>query len=151
MNSNEHKAVVTKFIDEILNQGKLSRLHSLVHPDFRFHGMPDTETLEDLKLAFAYLHINWTTIYHNVHFEINNISVENNIVTVEITRKGILNERYGATQSPNEVNIVKQLEQYRIVDGKIKERWINHLESKREPFAPQHYSQSGIQLSGDLG
>ena len=131
MDPQQNKTVVNQFIEQILNRGDLSQLGYIIHSEFKFHGMPDTETLEDLKLAFAYLHVNWTHIYREVEFEIEEMQVEDDIVTVNLTRRGVLKHQYTEAGTTDEMCTVSVQETYRVVDGKIKERWIKHRDRKR--------------------
>lgn len=116
--------VVRRFIQEVYNKGNLSALRDLVHPNFHFH---DLETvgvhLEDLTLHYAYLHVNWNSIFREHYFHIRDIQRKGDALLVRLQKRGLYREEVSGSRGQKRC-IENRTEAYRIIDGRVKEWWI---------------------------
>ena len=59
-----------------------------MHPEFQFHGLQGVENIEDLKLSFAYLHINWNSVFEDLYFSIESIQTDGDYIEVTLRKLG---------------------------------------------------------------
>jgi steroid delta-isomerase-like uncharacterized protein len=118
--SHPHKAVIRRFIDEAINQGNLSVLDELVHPDYVFRS-PGQELLgaEALKAFFA----GFRSAFPDLHLNIDELVVEGDKAVSSFTLTGTHEDEFmGIPATGNSINISGMvLSQFR--EGKIKEEW----------------------------
>ncbi len=123
MNEFNNQEIVTQFIEKIYNSGQLNYINKLVHPDFKFHGLKNVDSIEDLKLSFAYLLINWNSIFRELTFSIEEIESEGDYIEVTLRKLGQFKTPY-PNRSMNAFDCMMTIkEKYLVENGKIKERW----------------------------
>jgi len=120
----ENKAIVRRFYEEVMNKGNVTALDEIVAPDFEDHG----ETLfgspcglDILKEGIRMTH----QLLPDIHVTIEDIIASGDMVgvrgTMLCTHAG---EFIGVPPTGNELTW-KGIAMFRIVDGKIKQRWFN--------------------------
>lgn len=118
--SESHKEVIRRFIEEANNQGDLSILNELVHPDYVFRS-PSEELHgpDELKVFFA----GFRSAFPDLHLHIDELVVEDDKTVTRFTLTGTHDgELMGipATGKPAKINGMV-LSRFR--DGKIAEEW----------------------------
>jgi len=123
MTDKTKKAIVTQFIEKVYNSGQLNYIGELVHPEFQFHGLQGVENIEDLKLSFAYLHINWNSVFEDLYFSIESIQTDGDYIEVTLRKLGKTKTALLDEPSEGYDSMVTIKEKFLIEEGKIKERW----------------------------
>lgn len=119
------KAIVRKFVEEIYNKGNLAALDDLVDAELIFHGIPEAEDLEDVKLAIAHVRENWNSIFSHLRFTVDEIFIDGDRVIVRLTKRGTFKNTYQQKFRSGEKLSVPATEIFRISNGKVKEIWAN--------------------------
>lgn len=123
MDDKAKEAIVTQFIEKVYNSGQLNYIGKLVHPEFQFHGLQGVENIEDLKLSFAYLHINWNSVFEDLYFSIESIQTNNEYIEVTLRKLGKTKNVLSDESSESYDSMVTIKEKFLIEEGQIKERW----------------------------
>ncbi|NTU56958.1 MAG: ester cyclase [Anaerolineales bacterium] len=122
--SEANKAIVRRFYDEVMNQGSVEVLDDIMAPDFNDHG----ETLfgspkgrDTLKQGISASR----TVLGDHHVQLHDVIADGEMVgvrgTMRCTHQGAF---LGVAPSGNELTW-NGLALFRVVDGKITERWFN--------------------------
>jgi steroid delta-isomerase-like uncharacterized protein len=120
MSTDDNKAIVRRFIDEIFVQGRTATVDELLADDFIAHTWPSTgHPKDDLKRATERAHGALT----NTHFTIDDMIAEGDRVAVRLTA--------GATQTGELMGMpasgksyeIGEIHIFRLRDGKVTEHW----------------------------
>lgn len=145
MSTEENKAVVRRYFDEVWNKNNLDVIDEVVAPDYVNHGsIPGhpTSTREDMKKIEA----QGRAAFPDVKWEMHRLTAEGDMVayhwTAEGTHKG---EIMGVKPSGKRVTMTGMVFS-RIVNGKIAEQWrvvdvsdvIQKAKAAAEPSMAQH-------------
>lgn len=121
MSVEEHKVLLRRYVDEVLNQGTVDALDQFFAADCVDHTAPPGTPLgvggikQLLSMTFA--------AFSNVSVTIDKlIAEENKVVTMFIVRGTYTGEFKGITTTGKEVNLM-QISIDRIASGKIVEHW----------------------------
>lgn len=133
MDDNTKEAIVNKFIEKVYNSGQLNYIGELVHPEFKFHGLQGVESIQDLKLSFAYLHINWNSVFKDLYFSIESIQTDGSYVEVTLRKLGKTKSASSDESSEGYDSMVTIKEKFLVEENKIKERW----STAPSPMEPQ--------------
>ncbi len=125
MLKSKQKAIVRKFIEEIYNKGNLAALDDLADTELVFHGLPVTEDIEDIKVAIAHVRENWHSIFKDLRFRVNEISIDGDRVIVRLTKKGTFKNTFRGAMAMNSHLNMPSTEIFRFANGKVKEVWAN--------------------------
>jgi steroid delta-isomerase-like uncharacterized protein len=117
----ENRAVVRRFVDEVVNQGKIEALDEVVHADFVDHS-PDPGQApgrEGLRQALIVLRRAFPD-FHSTHEQI--IAEGDMIAYREISRATHAGEFHGIPATGRRVE-VEEMHMVRMAAGKIAEHW----------------------------
>ncbi len=86
MSTEDNKASVRRYFEEVLNQGNLALANELNAPDWVYHdpAVPDVRTLEDYKQWFTEIR----NAFPDFHVTIEDLVAEEDEVTVRYTWRG---------------------------------------------------------------
>lgn len=122
--SEANKAIVRRFYEEVMSQGNMNLLDEIMASDFKDHG----ETLFGSPQGCDTLKQGITAsraVFVDLHVQLHDVIADGEMVgvrgTMRCTHQG---EFLGVSPSGNELSW-NGLALFRIVDGKITERWFN--------------------------
>lgn len=122
--SEANKAIVSRFYEEVMSQGNMNLLDEIMASDFKDHG----ETLFGSPQGRDTLKQGITAsraVFGDLHVQLHDVIADGEMVgvrgTMRCTHQG---EFLGVSPSGNELSW-NGLALFRIVDGKITERWFN--------------------------
>ncbi|MBK8270354.1 MAG: ester cyclase [Planctomycetes bacterium] len=122
--SEANKAIVRRFYEEVMSQGNMNLLDEIMASDFKDHG----ETLFGSPQGRDTLKQGITAsraVFGDLHVQLHDVIADGEMVgvrgTMRCTHQG---EFLGVSPSGNELSW-NGLALFRIVDGKITERWFN--------------------------
>lgn len=122
--SEANKAIVRRFYEEVMGQGNVNLLDEIMAPDFADHG----ETLFDSPQGRDTLKQGITAsraVFGDLSVQLHDVIAGDELVgmrgTMRCTQQG---EFLGVSPSGNELTW-NGLAVFRVVDGKITERWFN--------------------------
>lgn len=121
MSTEQNKAIVRRFLEEVFNQGKVEVADELVAPTYIRHGMPTPVPPgpESLKQSAAA----WRHAFPDVHGTVEDILAEGDRVAYRWTIRGVHRGGFmGATGTGQRVT-VSGMTFFRIADGQIVETW----------------------------
>ena len=123
MSTEDNKATVRRFMEEVWNQGRVALIDELFAPDFISHeeGRPDVSTLEDFKRGLTEVR----SAFPDIHVTIEDMITEGDKVVVRFTWHGtntgdIVTMRLPATGKHVTVTAISI---GRFVEGKLVELW----------------------------
>jgi steroid delta-isomerase-like uncharacterized protein len=122
MSTEQNKALVRRFVEEVFNQGRLETADEIVAPHFMRHG---TTTLvlprsESLKQTAAL----WRSAFPDVHSEIDDIVAEGDQVVYRWTIRGTHQGEFMGATATGRVVTVSGVTFFRIADGQLVEGWV---------------------------
>ena len=123
MSTEQNKAVVRKFFEEVINKGNLELISELFAPNWvNIDSMlPPLEGLEGVRNLVKIFH----SAFPNLHAEILDIVAEGNRVAVAFSESGTQSgELMGFPPSGRSVKITG-IGIFRLVDGKLAENRVN--------------------------
>lgn len=122
--SEANKVIVRRFYEEVMSQGNMNLLDEIMASDFKDHG----ETLFGSPQGRDTLKQGITAsraVFGDLHVQLHDVIADGEMVgvrgTMRCTHQG---EFLGVSPSGNELSW-NGLALFRIVDGKITERWFN--------------------------
>ena len=122
--SEANKTIVRRFYEEVMSQGNVSLLDEIMVSDFKDHGetlFGNPQGRDTLKQGITASR----TVFGNLHVQLHDVIADGEMVgvrgTMRCTQQG---EFLGVSPSGNELSW-NGLALFRIVDGKITERWFN--------------------------
>lgn len=119
----ENKKVIERYFNELLNTQNPSRMNEFFSEDFTWHQMNGTDIssksdsthMSAMKFVF--------TAIPDIHYTINNLVAEKDMVAVNCTITGTANaERFGFPPTQQKVSF-KQMFFFRLANKKIMEEW----------------------------
>src|SRR5215213_160749 len=120
--SDENKAVVRRFIEEVYNRGNLSVADELLAPDFIDHDVFPGEdaSIEGYKRAVA----KQLAASSNLHFSIEEQIAEGDKVVTRLIGRGTHDQKAYEGLAPSGARItIENITINRVVEGKIVEEW----------------------------
>lgn len=122
--SEANKTIVRRFYEEVMGQGNVNLLDEIMAPDFADHG----ETLfgspqgrDTLKQGIT----TSRTVLGDLHVQLHDVIADGEMVGVRGTMRCMQQGEFvGIAPSGNELTW-NGLAVFRVVDGKITERWFN--------------------------
>ena len=122
--SEENKAIIRRFYEEVMNRGNVHLLDEIMVPDFKDHGetlFGDSEDRATLKLGIIATH----NILSDFNVQLHDIMADGEMVGVRGTMRCTQQGQFlGVAPSGNELSWTG-LAMFRVVNGKIVERWFN--------------------------
>jgi steroid delta-isomerase-like uncharacterized protein len=119
MSTDENKAVVRRFVDEIFDQGDLSSVEELVDDSFVPHTWPTVSDKDDFRQTVARMAKAITDGHHTV----DDILAEGDRVSVRLTSHGVhTGDFMGVPAAGKEYTIAEQ-HIFRLANGKVVEHW----------------------------
>lgn len=122
--SEVNKAIVRRFYKEVMSQGNANVLDQIMVPDFKDHGetlFGSSQSRDALKQGV----ISARGIFASLSIQLHDVIADGEMVgvrgTMRCTQQG---EFVGVAPSGNELTW-NGLAVFRVVDGKITERWFN--------------------------
>jgi steroid delta-isomerase-like uncharacterized protein len=129
----KNKAVVRRFYDAVLNQGRAEVAEEIVAPDFSVHGgMPGTPAAgpsvlttisQRLRAGFA-----------DTTFDIDDLIAEGDRVAVRWTMRGKHTGEYFGIAPTGAAIELHAIVVFRVVDGRLAELWplVDHADLRRQ-------------------
>ena len=123
MNTDENKALVRRFVDEIFVKGRNEAVDELLADDFVSHTWPSTgDPKSDLRRAIERTH----GALDDITFTIDDLIAEGDRVTVRLTSSARqVGELMGLPASGKTYEI-GEIHVFRIRDGRFVEHWHKH-------------------------
>lgn len=118
--SEENKAIVRRFVDEVQNQHDLGALDELFSPDFVDHsGMSTPPNLDGTRQLFTMMFSAFPDLRVNIH---DQVAERDKVVTRKTFHGTHQGEFMGIPPTDKEVAF-DVIDIFRIVDGKITDHW----------------------------
>jgi len=119
MSTDENKAVVRRFVDEIFDQGNVAAVDELVADSFVPHTWPSVTGKEDFKQTV----VRMAKAVKDPHHTIDDMVAEGDKVSVRLTSHAVqTGDVMGVKAAGKEYTIAEQ-HIFRVVDGKVVEHW----------------------------
>lgn len=122
--SEANKAIVRRFYEEVMNRGNASLLDEIVTPDFTDHGealFGSPQGRDTLKHGITASRV----VFGDLSVQLHDVIAGDDLVGVRGTMRCIQQGEFlGVSPSGNELTW-NGLAVFRVVDGKITERWFN--------------------------
>jgi predicted ester cyclase len=120
MTSEENKAKIWLFIDEIVNKGNLAAADELIHPDYTEHNyVHEARGPEVIKEWFPYLRHAYPDIHHTVEAMV----AEGDTVAWRVTQVGTQKGMFLGSRPTGKRATWTEVHFARFQDGKIIEHW----------------------------
>jgi len=123
LSTEQHKALVRRFVDEVLNANNLDALGEVCSADCISHSLPPDwpQGVEALKEIMR----SGYRVLPDLHYTIEDLIAEGDKVAVRFTRRGThRGEFMGSAPSGRAVQWTG-IDIFRIADGKLVENWSN--------------------------
>jgi steroid delta-isomerase-like uncharacterized protein len=120
--SNENKATLQRFFDELFTQGDLNVADELVAANYLNHNAVPGETpgREGLKQFVAYLHRAWA----DLNFAVEDQIAEGDKVTTRFTITGTHQGEFAGVPATGKPIRIQAINIHRVTDGQIQEAWV---------------------------
>jgi steroid delta-isomerase-like uncharacterized protein len=120
MTTDENKAIVRRFIDEIFVQGNRATVDELLDEDFVAHTWPSTgHPKDDLKAAIERA----STALENPTFSIDDMIAEGDRVAARLTTAATQVGPFMGTEPSGKSYSIGEIHIFRLRDGKVVEHW----------------------------
>ena len=120
--SDQHRAIVHRWFEEVWNQGKESTIDELLHPDAVIHGFPEPDSVtgrEGYKAGYRKLH----AAFSNIHMTVDDVISEGDTVAVRWTASmHHTGDGFGFPPTGEPVRI-EGMSIVRLRDGRLIEGW----------------------------
>ncbi len=121
--SAHNKALVHRYVEEVLNRKNLALIDELVAPTFIDHdsSMPDAKGPAGVKRLAAMVH----TSFPDLHFTVEDMVAEGDKVVYRYTVRGTHQGDFMGIAPTGRQFAVTGIHIYRVGDGKFQEEWEN--------------------------
>jgi steroid delta-isomerase-like uncharacterized protein len=120
MPTEENKAVVRRFIDEIFVQGRVESVDQLAAPDFTPHSWGSVEPgIENLKKAVTRVSAGLS----DVSMKIEDMIAEGDKVAVRLTAHAVHSGQFMGHPGTGNEYTISEMQMFRVKDGKVTEHW----------------------------
>jgi predicted ester cyclase len=121
MSIEESKAVYRRFVEDVINQGKLDVVGELFSPDYLDHSAPPgaPSGLEGVKAVQSL----FRTGFPDVHFTIENLVGEGDKVATRVTGSGTNTGPFMGRPPTGKRATWESMGVFRVANGKIVEHW----------------------------
>jgi steroid delta-isomerase-like uncharacterized protein len=119
MSSEQNKAIASRFIQELFNEGKVDEAKNFVTPDIIYHGLEEVRGLEDFKKWI----IEDRKSFPDMEVTIVEDIAEGNNVAVRWTLKATHKGDFAGLQASHEKFEVHGADIFHFENNKIKEAW----------------------------
>ena len=123
----ENKAIMRRIVNELFGQGTASALEDLIAPDFVDHNsVKPVDGPEAILQAFAMLRTalpDLDAAFPDLHTTVDDIIAEGDKVVVRGSERGTHRGEFRGVAATEALVVVPAYNVFRIVDGKIMERW----------------------------
>jgi predicted ester cyclase len=123
MTAEDNKIIFRRFVEEVINPGKLDRIDELVDPHFVDHYTPVPERasgIEGLKQGFVALRAS----FPDLRLSIEDMLSEGDKVSFRVMLHGTHRGNFAGILPTGKAVAWPALGILRILDGKIRERWL---------------------------
>jgi steroid delta-isomerase-like uncharacterized protein len=124
MSTDETRAFIQHWIDEVWNNKRLELVDELVAEDYQRHdpGIPlEVRGPESLKQLIGM----YFTAFPDLHLATEQVIAENNRAAVLLTASGTNSGEFMGAPATGKTASVKSMEMFRIENNKIVEQWVN--------------------------
>jgi predicted ester cyclase len=123
MGNEQNKDLARRFIEEVLNTGKLDRMGEFLAPDFVEHAAPPNvpPTVEGVKMFFQGLR----SAFPNFKYTINDALADGDLVVQRTTGQGTMTGEFQGMKPTGKSATWSELHTIRIKNGKVVEHWAN--------------------------
>lgn len=126
MGTDSNKDLVRRLVENSVNVHRADLLDDFVHADVRVHPgtpgtAPDTEGIEQLREAFA----RFRTAFPDLHIITDGLIAEGDLVAARWTATGTHSGELAGIAPTGKTVRWAGIDIYRLLDGKIVERWRN--------------------------
>jgi steroid delta-isomerase-like uncharacterized protein len=121
--SAENKALVRRYVEEVLNNRNLDLIDKLFAPTFIDHdtSMPDARGPAGVKRLAAMVHGS----FPDLHFTVEDMVAEGDKVVYRYSVRGTHQGDFMGIAATGKQFAVTGIHIYRVVDGKLQEEWEN--------------------------
>jgi len=121
--SADNKALVRRYVEEVLNRKNLALIDQLVAPTFIAHdsSMPDAKGPAGVKQLAAMVHAS----FPDLHFTVEDMVAEGDKVVYRYTVRGTHQGDFMGIPPTGRQFAVTGIHIYRVGDGKFQEEWEN--------------------------
>ena len=121
--SADNKALVRRYVEEVLNKKNLALIDELVAPTFIDHdsSMPDAKGAEGVKRLAAMVHAS----FPDLHFTVEDMVAEGDKVVYRYTVRGTHQGDFMGIAPTGKQFAVTGIHIYRVGDRKFQEEWEN--------------------------
>ncbi len=121
MSTEDNKALMRRYFEEVFNQKKLAALGEFITPNHVDHTLPPSlpTTPEGSKQALGM----YLTAFPDLHVSIEDIIAEGDKVVIRFTSRGTQTRAFAGIPPTGRHVMVSSILVARITDGKIAEQW----------------------------
>ena len=121
MSAEDNKALVRRFVEEVLNRRRPEAIEELVAPTFAFYyaSRPDPMTLAGFQAALAPFHAG----FPDITFTLEALVAEGDLVTARFTMRGTHRGAFQGLAPTGTRATWRGLAMFRIAAGRIVEEW----------------------------
>jgi steroid delta-isomerase-like uncharacterized protein len=121
MSTEDNKALMRRYFEEVFNQKKLAALDEFITPNHVDHTLPPSlpTTPEGSKRALGM----YLTAFPDLHVSIEDIIAEGDKVVIRFTSRGTQTRAFAGIPPTGKQVMVSSILVARITDGKIVEQW----------------------------
>jgi steroid delta-isomerase-like uncharacterized protein len=118
----DNQALVRRYLEEVINQGKLAAIDELDAPDYIGHGIgaPEVKGIEGLKQRLTLLR----TAFPDVHITIEDVVAHGDKVATRTTFHGTHKGEYLGIAPTGKAVTATDIGIMRLANGKIQENWL---------------------------
>ena len=121
MSTEENKALIRRFIEEVFNKKNLAAIDEFITPNHVDHTLPPflPTTPEGTKRAIGM----YLTAFPDLHLRVEDMIAEGDKVVIRFTSRGTQKKAFGGIPPTGKQVTVSSIVIARIADGKIVEQW----------------------------
>ena len=118
----ENRSLVRRYVEEVLNAGKLELLYDLVSPDYKRYLTPTAAPLasETQRQRLAGFH----AAFPDIHLSIEDLIADDDLVAIRMTLQGTHQGSFQGIAPTNKQVKVFAVEVVRIQNGRFSEHWV---------------------------
>lgn len=119
MSTEQQKAIIRRYHEEVWNKGNVKVVDELVAPDYIIHAPLPTQNREALKQFVSMIH----TAFPDWHETIEDLIAEGDKVVLRGTIRGTQKGDYMGIPATGKKIAMTAMHMFRVADGKVAEDW----------------------------
>lgn len=123
MSTEDNKALVRRFFEEVFNEKNLASIDEFVGPNIIEHSLPPglPAVIEGTRLFIGM----YLAAFPDLHFTLEDQVAEGDEVATRFTSRGTHKGEFQGIPPTGKQGIVTGMNIYRLAEGKIVEHWLN--------------------------